>query len=369
MSCQKQSVNSSKSDRNFGLDIVRAVAILLVVFGHGSYLLTNTFLDNFPYVKMIDGVDIFFVLSGFLIGGILLKEINKETRFGIRELTHFWKRRWFRTLPNYYLVLLLNYLVVHFSIIHEDISQYNWKFLVFCQNFASPFFGFFWESWSLSIEEWFYLSSPLFLVLFLRFFSPKKSFLLVTILMMFAPLAYRIICLNPSMDNFWYDQTFRKVVVMRLDSISYGLLASWAFYYYSMYWQKFKYFSLIAGIGLIIFIVNYTAPNTSFYKQALMFTITPVSAMFLLPFAQSLQSGRGWVARAVSHISKISYSMYLINLALVAEVIRDNFPPVSELDGIFKYILFWIFVLLGSTLLYTYFEKPVMNLRDRKIDY
>jgi peptidoglycan/LPS O-acetylase OafA/YrhL len=369
MTIQKKSTNHIKTDRNFGLDIVRAVAILLVVFGHGSYLLTNTFLDNFPYVKMIDGVDMFFVLSGFLIGGILLKEINAETRFGVRELTRFWKRRWFRTLPNYYLVLLLNYLVVHFAIIHEDITQFNWKFLLFCQNFSTPFYGFFWESWSLSIEEWFYLTSPLLLVLFLRFFSAKSSFLLVTILMIITPFAYRIISLNPSIDNFWYDQTFRKVVVMRLDSIAYGLLAAWVFYYYVQYWKKFRIICFIAGVGLIVFIVNHHAPNTSFYKQVLMFAITPVSAMLLLPFAQSIQSARGMIARAISHISKISYSMYLINLALVAEVIRDNFPPTSEMDGIFKYLLFWTIVLLGSTLLYTYFEKPMMNLRDRRIAF
>jgi peptidoglycan/LPS O-acetylase OafA/YrhL len=356
-----------KSDRNFGLDIVRAVAILLVVCGHGSYLLTNTWLDNFPYIKMIDGVDLFFVLSGFLIGGILLKEINSSVQFGGKELVRFWKRRWFRTLPNYYLILLVNYLIVHFSIIHEDIHQFNWKFLFFLQNFSSPFFGFFWESWSLSIEEWFYLSSPFLLVIFLKFLSPKRSFLLVTILMMIMPVLYRVWILNPTIDNFWYDQTFRKVVIARLDSIAYGLLAAWVFFYYKEYWQKFKWVCLAAGIGLIIFIVNHASPNTSFYKQVLLFSITPISAMFLLPFAQSLRSARGIIARSVTHISKISYSMYLINLSVIAEVIRDNFAPKSETTGIITYLVYWILVLSASTLLYMYFEKPMMNLRDRKL--
>jgi peptidoglycan/LPS O-acetylase OafA/YrhL len=365
----KTNVGKNSSERNFGLDIVRAVAIMLVVFGHGSFLLTNTCLDNFPYIKMIDGVDLFFVLSGFLIGGILLKEINSESRFGFKELTQFWKRRWFRTLPNYYLILLVNYLLVHSAIIHEDIHQFSWKFLFFLQNFSSPFIGFFWESWSLSVEEWFYLSSPLLLVVFLNFLSPKKSFLLVTILMMVFPVIYRVTILNPSISNYWYDQTFRKVVISRLDSIAYGLFAAWFFYYFNDYWKKFKIICLILGIGLIIFIVNHESPNATIYKQLVFFTITPFSAMLLLPFAQSISSAKGLIPRSIAHISKISYSMYLINLSVVAEVIRDNFAPTGQIDGILKYLLYWIIVIAGSTVLFTYFEKPVMNLRDRKIKF
>lgn len=333
--------------------------------GHGGFLLNNTVLTDFPYFKMIDGVDMFFVLSGFLIGGILLREISSKDKFGIKELAQFWKRRWFRTLPNYYLILLANYLIVRYGIIHEDITQFNWKFLFFLQNFSSPFYGFFWESWSLSVEEWFYISSPILLLVLLNFLTPKKSFILVTILMIVSPFLYRIWSLNPSIDDFWYDTTFGKIVVMRLDSIAYGLLASWLFYYFDDYWAKFKTGSLIVGIGLIVFIVNYEAQNNTFYKQVIYFTITPIAAMLLLPFAQSIRTANGIIAKAITHVSKISYSMYLVNLALVAEVMRDNFPPTSGMDGIIKYIVYWVIVLLGSTILYMYFEKPMMNLRDR----
>jgi peptidoglycan/LPS O-acetylase OafA/YrhL len=58
--------------------------------------------------------------------------------------------------------------------------------------------------------------------------------------------------------------------------------------------------------------------------------------------------------------------MYLINLALVAEVIRDNFPPSGGADGIIKYLIYWAIVIVASTLLFTYFEKPMTDLRDKK---
>lgn len=67
----KKKLFISEPKRIFGLDILRAFAIVLVVMGHGKFILKDTALEGFPFFRMIDGVDIFFVLSGFLIGGIL----------------------------------------------------------------------------------------------------------------------------------------------------------------------------------------------------------------------------------------------------------------------------------------------------------
>ena len=68
---------NNNATRNFGLDLFRALAIVLVVLSHGKFLLNGTVLENFPFVKILDGVDLFFVLSGFLIGGILLKSSSE----------------------------------------------------------------------------------------------------------------------------------------------------------------------------------------------------------------------------------------------------------------------------------------------------
>lgn len=87
-------------NRVYGLDILRALAILFVIVGHGRHLLPDK-LDIYHQVIVFDGVSIFFVLSGFLIGGILIKMLNNR-KADKNLLFEFWSRRWFRTLPNYF---------------------------------------------------------------------------------------------------------------------------------------------------------------------------------------------------------------------------------------------------------------------------
>ena len=88
---KKQFISEPK--RIFRLDVLRAFAIVLMVIARAKFILKDTALEGFPFSRMIDGVDIFFVLSGFLIGGILLRKLNKKDQFGIRDLGMFWKRR------------------------------------------------------------------------------------------------------------------------------------------------------------------------------------------------------------------------------------------------------------------------------------
>ena len=82
--------------------------------GHASML--EKIDTKFPWIPLINGVELFFVLSGFLIGGILIKTFQKDNSFGIKTISNFWIRRWFRTLPNYDLILILNIIVVYFGI-------------------------------------------------------------------------------------------------------------------------------------------------------------------------------------------------------------------------------------------------------------
>lgn len=356
------------SKRIYGLDIFRAIAILLVVHGHGRWMLADTFLEGFPWIKLSDGVELFFVLSGFLIGRILLKTITQDSyQLSGRNLLTFWKRRWFRTLPNYYLILGLNVLFVYLGFIDGDLEQFNFQFLLFVQNFSGPFVDFFWESWSLSVEEWFYIIMPIALLVALKIAPSKRSILAVILALIILPLVYRISQAGEEVDPFWWDVKFRKVVIMRLDTIIYGVLAAFVKFYHPGFWKKIALPAFVLGLAIVISIEYIPKDLNGFFAKTFYFNGTTIGAMLLLPLADSYRQAKTGFGKVITHISLISYSMYLVNLGLVSQVIMKHFQITSPGDGLAKYFLYWGIVVGVSTLLYFCFERPVLQLRDKKL--
>src|ERR1700758_5319956 len=125
-------------NRIYGLDIMRAVAACLVVYEHGNFILER-FSITLSSFKIIDGVDLFFVLSGFLIGGILLRGINAVEKINFSFVKTFLVRRWFRTLPNYFLFLLINIFLIYIGVSQGFLNKYLITFFVFMQNFVKPY--------------------------------------------------------------------------------------------------------------------------------------------------------------------------------------------------------------------------------------
>jgi len=357
-------LNIDYSKRVFGLDILRALAIIEVVFVHGGIVLGNVDV-GYPWFRLIPGVPLFFVLSGFLIGSILIKTFE-DNKASIPVIFNFLKRRWFRTLPNYYLILFLNIIVVYFGIIKEDFSQFDFSFFVFSQNLFQPFYGFFWESWSLTVEEWFYLTFPLLIAFVFLFFSSKKLktvFLIATLVYLLAPLILRAIDLESSV--LWRGNIIKGTVVHTLDSIAYGILGAFLKKYYPIIWNKYKWPFFVMGMAVIVYIMNVDNIRWGDYYKIFSAPVLSLGILLVFPLADSIKTGNIHLVKAITHISVISYSMYLINLALVASVIRDNFMPVGIAQSIVAYIAFWLIVIILSTALYKFYEKPLMDLRDK----
>jgi peptidoglycan/LPS O-acetylase OafA/YrhL len=362
-------LNPDYENRVFGLDLMRALAIIFVMVGHSIILdKANT---NFPFIPMINGVELFFVLSGFLIGGILLKMFQKSESFGLRTISTFWVRRWFRTLPNYYLVLLLNIAAVYFGIINGDFSQFSWKFFLFLQNFSGPFTGFFLESWSLTIEEWFYLLFPIILgvisfLLILMKRGKKTIFLSAICVFLLIPFLIRLFKASQmNVDSYWLAVGIFKVVIFRIDSIALGLFGAFIKYWYPEFWYKNRNRSFALGV-VLSYVILYTVwePNAFITKVFYIF-FQSIGCFLMLPKFDSMTKAPKIIVKVITRISLISYSIYLINLALVAEVITTNIPPSGPLSAWALYGLYWIAVLSFATLLYKYYEKPMMDLRDR----
>jgi peptidoglycan/LPS O-acetylase OafA/YrhL len=157
-----------------GLDALRALAVSLVLVDH--YQVTNHLFGKHPELGGL-GVMIFFVLSGFLITSILLREHNATSTI---SLSNFYRRRAFRIFPAFYCCWILA------TVVDLTFHEFYWKGALtsffYMMDYGRAFHGgelaysHMWISWSLAIEEKFYLLWPLLLLFLLK----RRSILLRT---------------------------------------------------------------------------------------------------------------------------------------------------------------------------------------------
>ena len=362
------------SSRIYGLDILRALAITDVVVQHGSNLLPPGPAAAVGALNL-DGVSMFFVLSGFLVGGILVRLFERHPA-GVSLLFQFWIRRWFRTLPAYYVVLLL---LCGLNALYDPgfLPAMTARYFVFAQNLWTRHPWFFPEAWSLSVEEWFYLLVPVFLLVQVRLggLSPRVAITttaLIFIVWSTAFRAYRHAVIDVQSLGDW-DDLFRKQVVTRLDSLMFGVLGAAISIYHRRAWVAHKWVVFCCGIGLLALgkgaALIQAIPVGGTFSSVFSFTVASLATVLLLPLLSEHRHGRGVVHRAVTGVSLISYSMYLLNLSVVQFWIlgrRATSPPGSDdlLTIATTQIAYYVTLFLLSLLMYTYVELPMMRLRD-----
>jgi peptidoglycan/LPS O-acetylase OafA/YrhL len=359
-------------DRVVGLDVLRSFAILIVVYEHGINMFSKPYHQFYKSINpfRMDGVSIFFVLSGFLIGGILLRTIEKGD-FTSKDLLNFWIRRWFRTIPNYLFVLLaiLGYQLLFF----KNIGEFNLRYLLFSQNLTSPHPDFFPEAWSLTIEEWFYFLFPVSCFIFHKVLKSKSTSIFISALIfLIVPFVLRMLKYHAGIGVNEFDAEFRKVVILRLDSLMYGVIAAYIAFKQPGFWSNSKKMFLMLGIILLILLRLDPGNWTKFYLP-FYFNIESITSFCFLPFLSSVKTTgrRNWDAIFI-FISIISYSMYLLNqtpvkghvIPLLTGVLRKT--ELNEFSiSLINYVAFWFFTIAGSYLLYRFFENPVTKLRDK----
>ncbi|WP_345013603.1 acyltransferase family protein [Aestuariibaculum suncheonense] len=360
-----------------GLDAIRALAILLVLFSHSTLLLfpnENTLvLTAIRFLGTI-GVDLFFVLSGYLIGGIILKQLEAG-KTSLNDFIYFWIRRWFRTLPNYFLVLVLNILLFYFF--SGEIINGLGNYFLFLQNFVTPQPDFFTESWSLSIEEYAYIIGPLLLYLIIRLIKPVNKriwFLWVSVLLIITSAIMRYnFHINHSIlsDGAW-SGGLRKVVIYRLDSIYFGFVFIYLMNKYRSAFERYTKTMFVLGFGvflsthILIALLGLTPVNTPLFFNVFYLPILSVCLLLLFPSLITIDTFN-YVKLLITKLSIISYALYLLNYSVILLTIQ-HFTDVCEASLTVKIITlltYWSLSIYLSHLLYTYFEKPMMNLRDK----
>lgn len=345
--------------RNFGLDIMRAVSILLVLLQHIGFYIPGLA----PLRLGGIGVEVFFVLSGFLIGGILFKEIDKGQNLFL-TLKSFWIRRWFRILPLYYAVLLFKFILIDHSI-GLNILYY----VFFLQN---NFYGiqFLDVSWSLVIEEWFYLFSPIYLFFVVKFFKSQVKTIAAIITFIFIILVLRtfyVVATNAPYVGVNGNFPFR------FDSLFVGVLFAFLNHKNLPVFQKMKsprvfFVGLILFITYLLMFINYsTAVDELLIFRTLGFLVFPLCISILIPYITTItiNSEKNIFTKMAYHFftqtSILTYAMYLshpfINALLEQTRASENL--------ILKCLCSLSLTFLISWLVYNYFERPLLNFRDK----
>jgi peptidoglycan/LPS O-acetylase OafA/YrhL len=196
----------------------------------------------------------------------------------------------------------------------------------------------------------------------------------MTIVVLTASICIRLyIYVNiPILDMNDVHLLLRKQVITRLDSIMYGVIGAYICYYHSWLWNKFKLQVFAIGVCLFLFqkfLSPYFFVFNGMYQTVFSFAVTAIATLILLPFLNSISSGKGKLFELFTTVSLISYSMYLVNLTLVQRWIIDHIPWDRFIENyylliVMRYVLYWLLVIIISILLYRYFEKPMMKLRD-----
>ena len=307
--------------------MIRALAVILVLSTHWGNNMSYWFgLGAEPETMLFLGTlafEFFFVMSGFLIGCLLLDIVRVAPTW--TNLLIFLVRRWMRTLPLYYLWLIL-LLVVFPPAGH--VAEYAWRFATITQNFIQPMPEdyFYAVSWSLGIEEWFYLlfSSSMIICAMVM---PKRIAVWVPLAVFF--IVPPILRLQVPGYSDW-STGLAKVVIFRLDEIAYGVLM--AHLYMRRSWLfRHPVLPFCIGISMIIFHDRILPPH---YFFPFIFSLMALSCSLCLPLVLRLQEAPFWFTAIVRRLSAQSYGLYIMHLTILVDVAQGLWwrHLISSLD-------------------------------------
>ena len=356
-------VTTHAGKRNVGLDLMRATAIGLVILGHITVLLGPQ-LNGLLQINGYLGVEIFFALSGFLIGGILIRTVGPAP--GVGTTLSFWIRRWMRTIPAYWVVAIVLLVV-------EPWNPKHLYYFLFLQNIAAPeLFGtFFGVSWSLAIEEWFYLLVPIVLTAGLLAFPQRRRtvFVVACCLMILGPLALRIRLAALGEVPWW---TMRQAILPRLDAIGFGVAMAVIREFHRELYARIQrtagaivVAAVLSAVMMAWAILNVDVLKTTFMKT-MGFSLVPLVCALLLPAIESIDAARlpARLVRVLTFVSVTSYSVYLTHWEIIKVVQRYNVHWQLG-PNVLAVLICLPLVFAVAFVLHAGIEKPFMALRDR----
>lgn len=359
-----------------GLDTLRACAILLVLMYH--YMVFVSHEPSFGFLSEIGwvGVDLFFVLSGYLIGNQIFAGLKSEQGFSLKT---FYIRRALRTLPNFYVVLAIYFLFPVEA--GGNAVTPLWKFLTFTQNFDLKPGSAFSHAWSLSIEEQSYVALPLIAIATIAYLKSVRAMWIVLIFAMVAAAGMRYRMWQQVGDD--YTQYYVHIYYStwcRFDELLPGVALAMLKNFHSPIWTrslKYGHQSFIAGaVTTALAMVLFT--NYSFVEGQgfLWFTTTFGYSILACGFAFLTLAGLSpnsylyrWRIPGASVLALWSYALYLVHKPLMNALLRPFQVWDISVKSALGIAAMFALSLLAAYVLYRLVETPFMRLRDRYFPY
>ncbi|MGH8201346.1 MAG: acyltransferase family protein [Steroidobacteraceae bacterium] len=338
-----------ENKRILSLDGLRAVAILLVLMSHfWMYSVSHDGLNRF-FQSGWTGVDLFFVLSGYLITSILLKTRDRPTYFRT-----FYLRRTLRIFPPYYALLIIVFVALPLvRPVEQRLREDGWMFWLYIGNFLFAAHG--WQSmralnltWSLAIEEQFYLLWPALVRLVNRHFGA------VCIALCILLPALRFALWDAHVGWMW----LHVMMPLRADSFAWGALVA-------LYPRRFAWASaLIIPIAILTGMREYYQPGE--IVGTIGYSLNAACAAGLIslalrdgPFARTLSF------RPLRYIGEVSYGIYLyhaLTFLAVTHVVHFH----HTVAGGFEQVVVVSAISVGvAAISYHFFEQPILKLKNK----
>lgn len=347
--------------RIISLDFLRFLAAFSVAGPH--LVIYFSLVDDPVLLETVTSlaVELFFVLSGFVLCPFLKKIFESTT--GVRKnLLIFLVRRWMRTLPLYFLSLV--FFIILFS---GRLDLTTVKYLLFLQNFywPPPEFDYFSVSWSLAVEEWFYILFPCFMALFFAFWGrlfglKNRASIYVFGALGFVTVLTLLRVLSDAPVENW-GNGLRRVVMFRLDSIGFGiLLYLWRDRIYKIP-VAVIFITAIAAAAYLFDAYDRISRGLSGVLEfrLLVFAATALFSCAVLAFFLRLESlFQGWMKGISLWGGRISYGVYLFHIPIGAII-----GNLYDLSGSAFVVVTVLVIGIVTTLVYYFFEKPILEAR------
>ncbi|MEY8765801.1 MULTISPECIES: acyltransferase family protein [Francisella] len=332
------------------IDGLRALAVISVIFVHLDYSL---FSGGFI------GVDIFFVISGYLITKIIIKELRRDNKF---NFLNFYTRRIRRILPALIFTLITTLLLstwllnlASFKIFGGSLATSALSISNFFFNSQAGYFDIFSQSnpllhtWSLAVEEQFYIFWPIGLLIIYRI---NKKLLIPFIMSIFTiSIIWSIYKQSTNISNLYYLTQFRAF------EFCIGAILTWLDQDKLLKSNKSKEIMCATGFIFVFYPIFYYNSSTLFPSyNALLPTI---GAGLLILSGSAKWSGYILRVKAIRFIGLISYSLYLIHWPMIVFVktYNQNTGYPFELSSISKLVILIIALIVASVMYYT-IEQP-----------